>query len=119
MRIGTPRAAPGRPPHRRRPPRCDAAALVAAAGAAVAEAAAGLGDEAPAVAVAVQREREDSERRAVATLAVGARDQRGVVAAAAGPDDELADPAARVGAGGRGLGGEALVVVVVAVEHDV
>ena len=96
-----------------------AGGVVAGGGAGVGERLAGLGDELPVVACGVQRQLEDAVGRGVAHLAVWRdRGDRGVVLAA-GADDELADPAGRVGDPGGGLLGEALVDVVMAVQHDV
>ena len=92
---------------------------MAGARAGVGERPAGLGDEAPVVARRLQRQLEHPEGVAVGDLAVGDRGPDRVVAAAAGPDDELAKAGGGVERSRGGLGSEALVVVVVRVEDDV
>jgi hypothetical protein len=67
----------------------------------------------------VQGEPQDPEGAAVADPAVGPDGPEAVVGLAAGADHELADASGRVGPAGRGLGGEAFVVMVVADQHHV
>ena len=93
---------------------------MAGAGPAVGEVPAAEGrEEAPVVARGVQRHGQHAVGAAAADLAVGPDRAEALEVAAAGPDDELADPAGRVGPGVGVLRGEALVGVVVAVEDDV
>src|SRR6266487_3579644 len=92
---------------------------VAGAGASVGEAGTGTGQERPVVAVGPKGELEDPEGSVVAGLAVGQRCLEGLVVAAAGADDELADPPDRVRLAAGVLGGEPLVEVVVTVERQV
>src|SRR3954452_16840821 len=93
--------------------------LVTAGRAGIRERAAGDGDELPGIARRVQRHLQNSPGAVVADLAVRDRwSERAAVAGAAGAGDDLADTV-RVGDTARALRCEALVVVLVAVEHDV
>ncbi len=73
----------------------------------------------PVIAISAQGQLDHAVGRIVAHLAVGADQEEVVELAAAGADDELADAARRVeGAGGR-LRSEALIGMIVPVDHDV
>jgi hypothetical protein len=89
---------------------------VALVGPGVGEGLARLGNELPIVATEVQGELQDPIGTGVAHLAVGLDDAEGALAPATGADDELPYPLRRIGRALRRLGGEALVVVVVAVQ---
>src|SRR5215212_9133861 len=93
--------------------------LVAGARARVGHPPGGCGHQAPVVAPLAQGELRHAERRVVAILAVRRHADEGVAAAAAYPDDQLADAANRVvDALGR-LRPEALVEVLVPRQHQV
>src|ERR1700704_783590 len=77
------------------------------------------GQEPPVVALRTQREAQHPEGVGVAYHAVAVDSTNGVVALATRAYDELGDSSSGVGPGIRSLRREALVVVIVADEHDV
>ncbi len=85
----------------------------------VGELATGDGQELPLVAVRPEDEAKDAVAGRVADLAVGHRVIEGAKRCAPGPHDERTDPRGVVARAGRVLGGEHLVVVVMAADHDV
>ena len=73
----------------------------------------------PVVAVSVKRELQHSESLGVARFAVGLRCAKRAKALPAGADNKFTNATSRIRGAFRGLGGKALVVVVVAVDHHV
>src|SRR5207244_1568804 len=96
-----------------------AGASVAVARAGVGEGPAGFRYELPVVGGWVKGQLQDPERVGVSHLAVGLGSAKAVVASAAGSDHELPYPTHGIRSPRGGLWREALVVMVVAREHDV
>src|SRR3954453_3957659 len=84
----------------------------------IAEGFAGLGNKLPVVAGRVQRQLDDAERESIAHLAVGDWCAERVVILAARADNELANAARGVGYAGGILRRETLIIMGVAVDHQ-
>ncbi len=92
----------------------------------MASAAAGIGEgllrfwnELPLVRAGLESELEDTEGSGIAYFTVGLHLAEGAMILATRTDDEFSDAALGIGGALWGLGGEALVVVVVATHNDV
>src|SRR6266851_10317071 len=94
-------------------------ALVAFAATGIGEALPGFGNELPVVGVGFERELQDAKSCRIAQFAVGLWRAEGAVILAAGAHNEFADAARGIGRAIGRLRGEALVIVIVAGDHDI
>src|SRR5260370_971714 len=92
---------------------------VARAAAGIGEALPCFGNELPVISVGLERELQDAEGGGIAQFAIGLwRGERAVILAA-GAHDEFADAARGIGRAIGRLRGEALVIVIMAGDHDI
>src|SRR5260370_13893145 len=92
---------------------------VARAAAGMGEALPCFGNELPVISVGLERELQDAEGGGIAQFAIGLWRAERAVILAAGAHDEFADAARGIGRAIGRLRGEALVIVIMAGDHDI